>query len=166
MDNQTEHVIGEHDQAVSCVAAGKEPDSLFSAGWDSTLRQWNINAGESRQEVNKCGLPDRAYTMSFHEGSRCLIVGTAKRFIRIFDSSNISAPSQERVSTLKHQTRCIRLFSDGAGYAVSSIEGRVGIEFIDPEVSQKSRYAFKCHRSENNGVTTVYPVNTLAFHPV
>eukprot|EP01138_Halocafeteria_seosinensis_P005338 gb/GECG01005457.1/.p1 GENE.gb/GECG01005457.1/~~gb/GECG01005457.1/.p1 ORF type:complete len:360 (+),score=43.43 gb/GECG01005457.1/:1-1080(+) len=160
-----EQVLGEHDQAVSCVAAGKAPGAIFTAGWDSTVRQWN-DKSETKQETVKCTLPERAYTMTLHDDSHCLIIGTAKRHIRIFDSSNMNAPPQERTSSLKHQTRCIRCFTDGTGYAVSSIEGRVGIEYVDQEVSQKYRYAFKCHRAENNGVTTVYPVNTLAFHPI
>lgn len=31
-----------------------------------------------------------------------------------------------------NQTRCIRIFPNNAGYALSSIEGRVAIEFFDP----------------------------------
>lgn len=66
---------------------------------------------------------------------------------------------------------------DGTGFAVSSIEGRVGVEWFAAEM-EKEMYAFKCHRQtskilipgENDGepmdVDVVYPVNALAFHPV
>jgi len=52
------------------------------------------------------------------------------------------------------------------GYASSSIEGRVAVEFFDPSPETQARkYAFKCHRKVIDGVDTVYPVNALAFHP-
>ena len=54
-----------------------------------------------------------------------------------------------------------------AGYASSSIEGRVAVEWFDPsEDSQSRKYAFKCHRQTVDGVDVVYPVNALAFHPI
>lgn len=54
-----------------------------------------------------------------------------------------------------------------AGYASSSIEGRVAVEWFDPSPeSQARKYAFKCHRQASpEGVDVVYPVNALAFHP-
>lgn len=57
---------------------------------------------------------------------------------------------------------------DDAGYASSSIEGRVAVEWFDPSPeSQARKYAFKCHRQvAEGGVDVVYPVNALAFHPV
>jgi len=55
------------------------------------------------------------------------------------------------------------------GYASSSIEGRVAVEWFDPSPeSQARKYAFKCHRQpdpEGDGTDIVYPVNALAFHP-
>lgn len=55
------------------------------------------------------------------------------------------------------------------GYATSSIEGRVAVEWFDPSAdSQARKYAFKCHRQPdpgNEGTDIVYPVNALAFHP-
>lgn len=33
------------------------------------------------------------------------------------------------------------------GYTLSSIEGRVAVEYLDPSPeAQKKKYAFKCHR--------------------
>jgi cell cycle arrest protein BUB3 len=58
-----------------------------------------------------------------------------------------------------------------AGYATSSIEGRVAVEFFDASAeSQARKYAFKCHRQsqpapDNTTTDVVYPVNALAFHP-
>jgi cell cycle arrest protein BUB3 len=43
--------------------------------------------------------------------------------------------------------------------------GRVAVEFFDsnPEI-QKKKYAFKCHRSKENGIENIFPVNAIAFH--
>jgi cell cycle arrest protein BUB3 len=51
------------------------------------------------------------------------------------------------------------------GYALSSIEGRVAMEYFDPSPEvQAKKYAFKCHRIQQNGIDTIYPVNAIAFH--
>lgn len=53
------------------------------------------------------------------------------------------------------------------GYASSSIEGRVAVEwFNSSDESQARKYAFKCHRQQVEDVDVVYPVNSLAFHPI
>ena len=90
----------------------------------------------------------------------------------------------DRESSLKYQTRCIKFFGDTNnityGIAVGSIEGRVAIEYMDDmgihcpttttttgggvpqQQQQPKKYAFKCHRVND----TVYPVNTIAIHPI
>lgn len=53
------------------------------------------------------------------------------------------------------------------GYVLSSIEGRVAVEYLDPSLEvQKKKYAFKCHRLKENGIEQVYPVNAISFHSV
>jgi cell cycle arrest protein BUB3 len=82
-------------------------------------------------------------------------------------------PWQERESSLKFMTRDVACLIDGAGFATSSIEGRVGVEWFDPAL-QDQTYAFKCHRvteertkedGEKEEVDVIYPVNAIAFHP-
>ncbi|MCJ1447278.1 MAG: hypothetical protein MMC23_007789 [Stictis urceolatum] len=100
-------------------------------------------------------------------------------------------PWQRRESSLKFMTRAVACMpsphpnppfapSDPeaatndqdatGGYASSSIEGRVAVEYFSPEPqAQALKYAFKCHRqaaADESGVDVVYPVNALAFHPV
>uniref|UniRef100_H2Y739 Uncharacterized protein n=1 Tax=Ciona savignyi TaxID=51511 RepID=H2Y739_CIOSA len=51
------------------------------------------------------------------------------------------------------------------GYVLSSIEGRVAVEYLDPSAeAQKKKYAFKCHRIKENGVEHIYSVHAIAFH--
>ena len=79
-------------------------------------------------------------------------------------------PWQRRESSLKFMTRAVASMPDDSGYASSSIEGRVAVEWFDASAESQSRkYAFKCHRQpapDDSGVDVVYPVNALAFHPV
>lgn len=50
---------------------------------------------------------------------------------------------------------------------MSSIEGRVAVEYLDPSPEiQKKKYAFKCHRLKENNIEQIYPVNAISFHNV
>ncbi len=40
-------------------------------------------------------------------------------------------PEQERESSLRYQTRCLRCYPDATGYAMGSVEGRVAMEYYD-----------------------------------
>lgn len=72
-------------------------------------------------------------------------------------------------------TRAVACMPSDAGFACSSIEGRVAVEWFDPSAeSQARKYAFKCHRQAQEDVDEdgnpasmdmVYPVHALAFHP-
>lgn len=85
----------------------------------------------------------------------------------IYDLRNMKETLQRRESSLKYQTRFVKCMRNGQGYASSSIEGRVAVEFFDPSPqSQAKKYAFKCHRQNEDGVEMIYPVNALAFHPM
>jgi cell cycle arrest protein BUB3 len=78
-------------------------------------------------------------------------------------------PWQTRESSLRYLTRAVACMPNDAGYATSSIEGRVAVEwFEDTAESQARKYAFKCHRqpAPDGDGDVVYPVNALAFHPV
>ena len=44
-----------------------------------------------------------------------LIVGCADRQIWVWDLRNLNAPSEKRQSSLKFQTRCVKLFPDDTG---------------------------------------------------
>ena len=76
-------------------------------------------------------------------------------------------PWQRRESSLKFMTRAVDCMPNDEGYASSSIEGRVAVEwFNSSDESQARKYAFKCHRQQVDEVDVVYPVNALVFHPI
>ena len=98
----------------------------------------------------------------------------AARALHIYELSSLASstppkePWQRRESSLKFMTRAVSCMPTDLGYASSSIEGRVAVEWFDPSSeSQARKYAFKCHRQPSpEGIDIVYPVNALAFHPV
>jgi cell cycle arrest protein BUB3 len=106
--------------------------------------------------------------------SRLVYIYDLKDTLELASQSNGAAPDikpwQQRESSLKFMTRAVACMPNDDGYASSSIEGRVAVEWFDPSTeSQARKYAFKCHRQpdpEGEGTDIVYPVNALAFHPV
>jgi cell cycle arrest protein BUB3 len=151
------HVLGSHDKGIRCLEYSAHINTLFSGGWDKKVNAFDPRS--SGTPVASMNLPDKVFTMSLTESR--LVVGTAGRRIVCYDIRNLTVPIFDRESPMKYQTRAIRCFPDGEGFAVASIEGRVALEHFDPDCEGKN-YTFKCHRIEN----TVYPVNCLAFHPV
>ncbi len=120
-------------------------------------------------------LPAKPFAMAV--SSSKLVVAMATRALHIYELDTLAKstasesqpePWQRRESSLKFMTRAVACMPNDAGYASSSIEGRVAVEWFDAGAeSQARKYAFKCHRQTGvDGVDVVYPVNTLAFHPV
>ena len=75
------------------------------------------------------------------------------RHVWIWDIRMMTKSAQKRESSLKYQTRCISCFPNKTGYVLSSIEGRVAVEYLEsnPEANKK-KYAFKCHRIKGSYV--------------
>lgn len=157
-------------------------DCLVSAGWDSTLRLHDPRNSTPANPNSSVTLKLPAKAFSMDAAGDKLVVAMSERHISIYDHRNLSSavaklpspdagseastPFQTRENSLKFMTRCVRCMPSGLGYASSSIEGRVAVEYISMDAAaQKGHFAFKCHRSTVDGVDTVYPVNALAFHP-
>eukprot|EP01029_Cantina_marsupialis_P000102 TRINITY_DN1010_c1_g2_i2.p2 TRINITY_DN1010_c1_g2~~TRINITY_DN1010_c1_g2_i2.p2 ORF type:complete len:302 (+),score=53.79 TRINITY_DN1010_c1_g2_i2:1310-2215(+) len=156
----TQLSLGTHDNAIKCMEFAADLNLLFSGSWDSTVKTWDCRAASHLCSTTI--LPNKCLSMTKTDTK--LIVATADRHILIYDFRNMDEPEQRRVSSLAHQTRCVKAFPDGRGFAMSSIEGRVAIEYVDTSSDvQSMKYAFKCHRSADG--TTAFPVNTMAFHP-
>lgn len=161
-------ILGTHEDAVKALVFAKNGGAsssgiLFSGSWDSTVTAWN---SVTMSRIARINVPGRVYSMD--AVGNYLIVGMSERHVQIFDIRKLSEPWQTRESSLRHQTRCVRLFPDAAAYAISSIEGRVGVEYLEPN-DQEKNFAFKCHRApvpDQENMEMVYPVNALAFHPL
>lgn len=159
--------MGRHEAPVRCVEYSYAAGQVITGSWDKTLKCWDPRgaSGPDRTLVGSYTQPERVYSLSL-VGHR-LVVATAGRHVNVYDLRNMSQPEQRRESSLKYQTRCVRCYPNGTGFALSSVEGRVAMEFFDlSEAGQSKKYAFKCHRKSEAGKDTVYPVNAIAFHPI
>ncbi|XP_058436708.1 mitotic checkpoint protein BUB3 isoform X1 [Marmota monax] len=162
LNTDQENLVGTHDAPIRCVEYCPEVNVMVTGSWDQTVKLWDprtpCNAGTFSQ-------PEKVYTLSV-SGDR-LIVGTAGRRVLVWDLRNMGYVQQRRESSLKYQTRCIRAFPNKQGYVLSSIEGRVAVEYLDPSPEvQKKKYAFKCHRLKENNIEQIYPVNAISFHNI
>ncbi|KAG0048703.1 mitotic spindle checkpoint protein Bub3 [Gryganskiella cystojenkinii] len=160
-------VLGSHDDAVRAMAYSTANNFLVTGSWDKTVGTWDHRAGgvEHGHNLGKYKQPEKIFSLDVCDQK--LVVAMAGRLVFIYDLRNMNETLQRRESSLKYQTRMVRCMRDGLGYASSSIEGRVAVEFFDPSAeSQAKKYAFKCHRQPIDGVETIYPVNALAYHPI
>lgn len=146
-----------------CVEFAPEVNQVVTGSWDGTVKIW-----DPRRPVAPIGSysqDNKVYTLAIC-GEK-IIVGTANRKVLIWDLRNMNFVLQKRDSSLKFQTRAIKAFPNKQGYVLSSIEGRVAVEYLDPSPEiQKKKYAFKCHRSKDAStrVENIYPVHAIAFH--
>ncbi|CAB0010545.1 unnamed protein product [Nesidiocoris tenuis] len=156
------------DECISAVKFGRSsPQFLLISSWDGSVTLFDTHANNVRIKYEH-SMPVldacfQVYTIGLC-GER-FVVGTADRKVLVWDTRNMGYVLQRRESSLKYQTRCIRCFPNKQGYVLSSIEGRVAVEYLDsrPEI-QKKKYAFKCHRIKEAGLEKIYPVNTISFH--
>ncbi|KAJ2722380.1 mitotic spindle checkpoint protein Bub3 [Coemansia sp. Benny D115] len=155
------HELGRHDGEISALEYSHSCNTLVSGGWDRTLRVWDSRSDTA--QVKRVDVDERVYSMSVRD--QLVAVALAGRRILLYDVRNMDRAVESRESSLKYPTRCVELMPDGQGFACSSVEGRVAVEYLDGV--PKSNYAFKCHRqTTEDGVDLVYPVNAIAFHPV
>jgi len=148
--------IGLHQAPVKCLSVVDSKNAVATGSWDKTLKYWDMRTPKEQCSVN---MPERIYCMDI-VGDLC-VVGMAERAITIFDLRKPTTPFRNLDSPLKLQTRCIAAFPNQQGFAIGSIEGRVGIHHVDEKDNSKN-FAFKCHREASN----VFAVNAIAFHPL
>ncbi|KAI9319861.1 WD40-repeat-containing domain protein [Dichotomocladium elegans] len=150
--------VAEHAEPIRCVKFLDQGQSILATGsWDKTIKYWDTR---SPQPIGTVQLPERLYTMDTK--GNLLVAGTANRHILLFDLNNPTTIFKQRLSPLKWQTRAVSCFTDGSGYAVGSIEGRLAIQYLEQQ-KQSLNFSFRCHRDE---AKNVYSVNAISFHPI
>ncbi|KAM0803078.1 nuclear pore complex subunit [Usnea florida] len=165
-------ILSSHSAGVKSVLYDRANNILVSGSWDSTLHIHHLS--KPSDPPVKVSLPNKPFSLSLTPTR--LVVAMASRALHIYQLADLASdsaaseiePWQRRESSLKFMTRAVACMPNDEGYASSSIEGRVAVEWFDPSTTSQSRkYAFKCHRqSSPEGIDVVYPVNALAFHPV
>ncbi|KAI8848597.1 WD40-repeat-containing domain protein [Chytridium lagenaria] len=159
MDLQTGQtgVVASHDAPIKSAKFfdNQQGSILATASWDKTIKYWDLRTPNPIASVQ---LGERIYSMDV--AGQLMVVGTADRNVLCFNLQNPSQPFKQIVSPLKWQTRTIACFPNASGFAIGSIEGRVGIQYIEEKDASLS-FSFKCHRDDKN----VHAVNAISFHP-
>eukprot|EP01018_Ginkgo_biloba_P036486 Gb_18321 [translate_table: standard] len=163
----SEEILGVHDALVNCIEFSCDTGQIITGSWDKTLRFWDVRIapGNERSSVDKCAQPATVESMSLV--GYYLVVATGITTVNIYDLRNMSEPIQQRESSLKYKTKCVRCYPNKLGYAVGSVEGRVALEFFDlSEAGQANRYAFRCHPKSKSARYSLVAVNAIEFHPI
>lgn len=140
---QTQQVAA-HDAPIKCCRwfdGGNMGSIAVTASWDKvssvfsrqTVKYWDLR---SQNPVATLNLPERAYSMDIV--FPLMVVATAEQHILVYNLTNPTAVYKTIASPLKWQTRVVSCFTKGDGFAVGSIEGRVGIQYVE---EKDSRYA-------------------------
>jgi cell cycle arrest protein BUB3 len=157
---------------IACSCLGTVPalghDVVASAGWHRQFHLYDVR--QRSATTTSVTLPGKAFGLDIDPLRPRAVVCTSGRRIVVIDFRRTDETfaaeiALDRESSLKYQTSTIRFFPDGTGLALGSVEGRVGIEYLEeldvvPPPNSK-KYAFKCHRNGD----LVYPVNCIDFHP-
>ncbi|KAF1765863.1 hypothetical protein GCK72_005816 [Caenorhabditis remanei] len=156
--------LGSHALAVRCLEFNHMESLIISGGWDSSVKLWDARS-YGNGAVESVNVSSSVYAMDVLKHT--ILVGTKDRKIYMFDSRKLREPLQVRDSPLKYQTRAVQFFPTGEAFVVSSIEGRVAVEYVEQTGEQvKRKYAFKCHREkDSDGTELIHPVHAVAFHP-
>ncbi|ACI64541.1 WD-40 repeat containing protein [Thalassiosira pseudonana CCMP1335] len=152
--NNVPQQIGAHDQPIKSVAFLPSTNMIVSGGWDNMLKFWDAR---QPNPVGSLQMPDKVYDLDVRDS--LMVVACAGRHIITYNVQGQPQEHERKESPLKFQSRCVAAFPDATGYAVGSIEGRVGIQYVT-KVPGKESFAFKCHRDQSK----VFPVNNICFH--
>ncbi|TID17692.1 hypothetical protein CANINC_003961 [Pichia inconspicua] len=164
--SQQNQTIGMHDDAVRVVryvnCGPQNTQCIVSGSWDKTLRYWDMR---QQQPICTLNMPERVYAMD--SSQKLLVVGTAERHILIINLDSPDKIFKTTMSPLKFQTRSIGCYPKGDGYAVGSIEGRCGIQYVDDIQQKQNGFSFKCQRVNKPGSkeSNIYSLNSVVFNP-
>ncbi|GKT44776.1 nucleoporin GLE2 [Colletotrichum spaethianum] len=170
--------IGEHEQPVKCVRFFDSANGTMavSGSWDKTVKYWDMRSPTPAATLT---CQERVYSIDVRND--LLVIGTADRYINVVDLKNPTKFYKTLQSPLKWQTRVVSCFTDAAGFAIGSIEGRCAIQYVEDKdarmgLEDDNGRRLTCvqlqlfiqvpSRPPANNVTNVYAVNDISFHPV
>ena len=120
--------VAAHDgpiRSVRFISTPKTNASLVVTGsWDRTVKYWDLR---TPTPIAQLTFPERVYSLDAR--NKLLVVATADRNLHLVDLDNLGTVWRTRESPLKHQSRVVTCFLDGAGFALGSIEGRITFQY-------------------------------------
>lgn len=163
LNTHTEQILGTHDDGIKCVEFSTKVNGILTGSWDKTVKLWDAREKHCVATYEQSN--GKVFSMNCIDEK--IVVATSDRKVIIWDLRNMKAYLMRRESSLKFQTRAIKIFPNKEGYVMSSIEGRVAVEYFDPDPDiQKRKFAFKCHRIKENDIELIHPVNAISFHNI
>lgn len=148
-----------HNKPVVSVGYNSRNNLVFSAGLDGTV---NLINKDDRTVVNTINFNCKITASSCSDSIIVIATNKGISYVIKFDQS---MEFEKRVTAIPTQIRSVAIFPDSTGWAVGSIDGRVGIEYIGDIRTQAQRFSFHSHRFPDGDNIIVYPINCLAFHP-
>jgi len=166
-------VVAQHAAPVKTSIWIEDVQMLQTGSWDKTIKYWDVRQQTGNPTLS-VPLTERVYSADVK--FPLSIVATAEKTIVIYDLRKPNVEFKKMPSPLKFQTRVVSCFPDKTGFAIGSIEGRVGIHHIEDR-DQSKNFAFKCHREDFSAAgkigtggskppVEIYSVNVFTFHPV
>lgn len=104
---------------------------IVTGSWDKTIKYWDCRQQTPAASVQT---KERVYAMDTRD--QLLVVGTADRWVEIFNLNQPSTAYKQIQSPLKWQTRTVSCFADATGFAIGSIEGRCAIQYVEEKDSR------------------------------
>jgi len=159
----TEKVIGSHDAAISCVEYSSVSGCFITGSWDRNIKMWDPR--QQNAKVSEANTNKKIFAMCTSE--QYIVAATSDRKVFLYDIRSLHNLMQDRESSLKHQTRDVQPNIENTGFLLTSVEGRVAVEYFEIK-DQAKKFAFKCHRylDKETQLQTVFPVNCASFHPI
>ncbi|KAJ3129191.1 hypothetical protein HK098_002175, partial [Nowakowskiella sp. JEL0407] len=119
-----------HDAPIKCSrwvdGVNGMNNIIVTGSWDKTVKYWDLRTPTPASVLQ---LPERCYTMDLV--FPLMVVGTAEKHLLVYHLANPTVVFKNVPSPLKHQTRVVSCFPSATGFAVGSIEGRVGIQNVE-----------------------------------
>ncbi|ORX42322.1 WD40 repeat-like protein [Hesseltinella vesiculosa] len=159
MNNKKQTTLGSHKEGTRNVCWDAAHGCVYSGSWDKTLQLWDVRSASN----TTVELGAKVFSMDLK--GHLLGLALSDRHACIYDTRKMDKPWLSTKTSLRHMLKCIRFMPDGSGYASSSIEGRVYLEWFGQPENETKHISFKLHRYNLDETEVVYPVNALAFHP-
>ncbi|CRK47059.1 hypothetical protein BN1723_007317 [Verticillium longisporum] len=153
-------------------ATNQTNDFLAISSWDKKVRIYEVTGNGQSEGRHAYDHEGPVFNVDFSKDGTKVISGGADKVVKCCDLGSrqevkVGEHDQPTLqSPLKWQTRVVSCFTDAAGFAIGSIEGRCAIQYVEDKDSSLN-FSFKCHRDPpQNNITNVFAVNDISFHPV
>lgn len=154
-----------HTDGVTSLSISPDSGFLVSGSWDQSIALWDLNQPPETAQIGTVSFNEKIMFSSACSENRIVAYGNHNT-VFVLDARQPDH-YERRVSSLGKQIRSFSVASPiDYGWAVGSIDGRIAIEYFGDIRHQAQRFSFSCNRQEEGDKTIVYPVSSLAFHPI